>query len=68
MARERTGHINQTGTDRAEGEKVSLRERVIAMKRRRHRLSMRDRLRYRCRLVERLKVKKWATDDATEQA
>jgi hypothetical protein len=36
----------------AEGEKVRLRERVIAMRHRRHRLSMRDRLRHRRRLVE----------------
>jgi hypothetical protein len=31
---------------------VRLRQRVIAMRNRRYRLSMRDRLRHRCRLVE----------------
>jgi hypothetical protein len=36
----------------AEGEKVRLRERVIAIRHQRHRLSMRDRLRHRRRLVE----------------
>jgi hypothetical protein len=42
----------------AEGEKVRLRKRVIAMRRRRHRLSMRGRLRHRRRMAELLKAKK----------
>jgi hypothetical protein len=39
-------------------EKASLRGRIIAARRRRHRVSIRDRLRYRRRLVELLKAKK----------
>jgi hypothetical protein len=52
------------GHSEGEGEmiaakKSSLRGRIIAMRRRRHRLSMRDRLRHRRRLVEiGLKAKK----------
>jgi hypothetical protein len=41
-----------SGRTRAESEEVRLRERVIAMSHRRRRLSMRDRLRHRRRLVE----------------
>ena len=37
---------------RAESEEARLRQRVIAMRHRRYRLSMRDRLRHRRRLVE----------------
>jgi hypothetical protein len=37
---------------------MRLRERVIAMRRRRYRLSMRDRLRHRRRMAELLKAKK----------
>jgi hypothetical protein len=57
-----TGHLEQTttGRARAEGEgKVTLHERVNAMRRRRRRLPLRDRLRSRRRLVELgLKAKK----------